>query len=276
MLAGVGFDMRQAIAGGIDALVNGHLPETQYQILASVALSQIEELRSGNRGKDEVLAIIAHELRSPLASIESAIGVLRQPSGEEDAVRQRMHELIERQVRQMGRLVADLLDVSRVNCGQLRLQRDRIDLHAVLTNAIETVELGIRERRQRLTTLLPGCDRWLLGDVGRLEQVFVNLLANASKYTDAGGELALSLTVCEQEAVVRVRDSGVGIGADALPHIFDLFTQGDPAAARSRSGLGVGLALVRSIVELHGGSVTAASAGIGQGSEFTVRLPFAA
>jgi len=140
-------------------------------------------------------------------------------------------------------------------------------------HSIEALEPDIRQRNQRLGVALPDAPVWLQGDADRLEQVFVNLLSNASKYTDEGGELTVWIHTNERQAVVRVRDSGIGIAPDALPHVFDLFRQADAADPRSHTGLGIGLALVRSLVELHGGSVTAASAGKGQGSEFTVRLP---
>jgi two-component system, sensor histidine kinase len=233
----------------------------------------IEELLRADRRKDEFLAILSHELRSPLASIQNALGILRKPAGENPLVRDKMHELIDRQVRQITLLAAGLLDVSRITHGQLRLQRERIDLRAVLCNAIETLEADIEQRGHRLVASWPESSIWVLADHSRLEQVFVNLLGNAAKYTNDGGELALSMRVCDQIAVVRVRDSGVGISAQALPHIFDLFHQADPSAPRSRSGLGVGLGLVRTIVGLHGGSVTAESAGLDQGSEFVVHLP---
>ena len=181
--------------------------------------------------------------------------------------------LIERQLDRMTHLLDELLDVSRITSGHLRLLRERSDLRVILNNAIETLEPSIRERNQRLSTELPDAPVWLLADPGRLEQVFVNLLANASRYTDTDGELKVWVHMREGQAVVRFRDSGVGITAAALPHLFDLFRQGDEADPRSRAGLGVGLALVRNLVELHGGSVTAASAGAGRGSEFTVRLP---
>jgi signal transduction histidine kinase len=157
----------------------------------------------------------------------------------------------------------------------LHLQRERIDLRVVVSNAIETLESAINERHHRLSTVLPDAPLWLHADPWRLEQVFVNLLANALRYTDASGELAVWVHTLDGQAIVRVRDSGIGIAADSLPHIFDLFRQADEAAARSKAGLGIGLALVRNLVELHGGSVTAASAGLKQGSEFTVRLPTA-
>jgi signal transduction histidine kinase len=232
---------------------------------------RVEELTTANRRKDEFLAMLSHELRSPLAAIQNAVRLLS--SQTETPPRQKTQALIERQVRRMTQLVDDLLDISRISHGRLHLQRERIDLRVVVSNAIETLELDINERHQRLTTALPDAPVWLQADPWRLEQVFVDLLANASRYTDAGGELAVWVDTRDGQAVVGIRDSGIGIAPDALPHIFDLFKQADQAAPRSKSGLGIGLALVRNLVELHGGSVTAASAGIGQGSEFTVRLP---
>jgi signal transduction histidine kinase len=184
-----------------------------------------------------------------------------------------MQALIERQVQRMTRLADDLLDVSRISSGRMHLQRERVDLRVILNHAIETLEASISDRKHRLSTELPAAPVWLQADSGRLEQVFVNLLANASRYTDAGGELSVWVHSREGQAIVRVRDSGIGIAAEALPHIFDLFTRGHDAESRSSEGLGVGLAVVRNIVELHGGSVNVASAGSGQGSEFTVRLP---
>jgi signal transduction histidine kinase len=189
----------------------------------------------------------------------------------ESLPRQRARAMIERQVRRMTRLVDDLLDVSRINHGRLDLRRERIDLREVITNAIETLQSDLNDHH--LAVALPDAPVWLLADGLRLEQVFCNLLANASKYTDKGGDLTVWLHTSGDLAVVRIRDSGIGIAPDALPYIFDLFRQADEAAPHSRSGLGIGLALVRNLLELHGGSVTAASAGVGQGSEFTVRLP---
>jgi signal transduction histidine kinase len=180
---------------------------------------------------------------------------------------------IERQVRRMTRLVDDLLEVSWINHGRLRLRRERMDLRLVVNNAIETLQPDIKERNHRLSVVLPDSPVWLQADSWRLEQVFVNLLANASKYTDAGGELAVWMHTLDGQVVVRIRDSGIGIAPDALPRIFDLFRQTDEADDRSRSGLGIGLALVRNLVETHGGTVIATSAGPGKGSEFTVRLP---
>lgn len=226
------------------------------------------------RRKHEFLAILSHELRAPLVSIRYAVAVLRRQTDLAPASeRQHLLTLIERQVGRMTDLLNELLDVSRITSGHLRLSRERCDLCAVVKNAIETLEPGIRERSQRLSAELPDAPVWLQADARRLEQVFVNLLANASRYTDAEGELKVSVHARDGQGTVRFQDSGVGIAADALPHIFDLFRQGNEADPHSTDGLGVGLAVVRQLVELHGGSVTAASAGASKGSEFTVQLP---
>jgi signal transduction histidine kinase len=233
---------------------------------------QVDELTRANDCKDEFLAMLSHELRSPLATIHYAVSLLGKPMGEVP-VPQRTQALIERQLHRMTHLVDELLDVSRITSGRLHLQRERLDLRDIVRNAIETLESNINERHHRLSTELAEMPVWMEGDPCRLEQVFVNLLANASRYTDDGGELAVSVLIHEGKAVVRVRDSGIGIAPEALPHIFDLFKQAHEGDPRSRDGLGVGLAVVRSLIELHGGSVTAASGGPGQGSEFMIRLP---
>jgi signal transduction histidine kinase len=233
---------------------------------------RLEALAPTNRRTDEILAVLGHELRGPLASVTNAVRLLRSQTGE-SPVPQRAQALIERQVHRMTQLVDDLLDISRISRGRMHLQRERRDLRVIVKNAIETVESDIYDRRHRLTTSTPDLPVWLWGDSRRLEQVFVNLLANALKYTDAGGDLGVWLHTRDGQAVVRIRDSGIGIAPGALPHIFDPFKQANEGNPRSRSGLGIGLALVRDFVELHGGTVTAASPGPCQGSEFTVRLP---
>lgn len=240
--------------------------------LLSQARQLVEELASANRRKDEFLAILGHELRSPLASIHNGIHLLSHQA--QDASSPKIKAMIERQVRRMTQLLDDLQDISRITQGCLHLHRERIDLRDVVSNAVETLESDIKQRNHRLTIALPDTPVWLHADPGRLEQVLVNLLANASKYTDTGGELAVSVHVRGSQAVVRVRDSGTGIAPEVLPRVFDLFRQADAAATRAHTGLGVGLALVRYLVESHGGSVTGASAGLGQGSEFTVCLPY--
>ena len=232
----------------------------------------VEELVDADRRKDEFLAMLGHELRNPLATIRNSIGLLQSEQAQTCAQR-RAQALIDRQVRRMLRLVDDLLDVSRIRHGHLSLRRERMDLRAAVSNAVETLASEANQRRQQLSVVLPEEPVWLQADPERLEQVFVNLLANASRYTDAGGEIVISMDLQDGHAVVRMRDSGIGIAAHALPHVFELYRQADGADPRSRAGLGIGLALVSQLVQLHGGSVSAASAGPGQGSEFTVRLP---
>jgi signal transduction histidine kinase len=233
---------------------------------------EIEKLVLADRRKDEFLAVLSHELRSPLTAIQNAIAILRSSRGADVTVQAGMHELIDRQVRQMSLLATGLLDVGGIARGQLQLQRTRIDLVTVLIRAMETVQSDISRRGQSLTPAWPRSSIWVLADPSRLEQVFVNLLTNASKYTDEGGQISMSLLALDGSAVVRVKDSGIGIAAPMLAHVFDLFMQVPAASARPRSGVGVGLALVRKLVEMHEGSVTALSAGLGQGSEFVVRL----
>ncbi len=248
-------------ASGLDPLTK---PLRQAQL-------RVEQLISTNRRKDELLAVVSHELRSPLAAIRNCVFVLRQSGG--NPAQQRAQAVIERQVGRMTQLIEDLLDVSRISQGRQHLQRERIDLRVVLSHAIETLDADINERCQQLITALPDTPVWLRADAQRLEQVFVNLLANASKYTDRNGVLTVRAQVREAQAVVCIRDSGIGIPPESLPHIFELFRQADEAVPRSRSGLGIGLAVVRNLVQMHGGTVTAASAGRYLGSEFTVRLP---
>jgi signal transduction histidine kinase len=235
-------------------------------------VDEIEALLLADRRKDEFLAVLSHELRSPLSALQNAVAILRSPRGSDVAVQSGMYELIDRQVRQMSLLASGLLDVGSISRGQLQLEHSRIDLLTVLNNAVETVEPEFARRGQLFRGAWTHSSVWVLADASRLEQVFVNLLNNASKYTDEGGQITMSLQTQDGYAIVRVKDTGIGISALTLPHIFDLFMQVDETSARSRSGVGVGLALVRRIVDMHGGSVTALSAGLGLGSEFMVRL----
>jgi signal transduction histidine kinase len=234
-----------------------------------------QRLGTENSPHREFITVFAHELRNSLAAIRNATQILRMETST-GPVAVKARALIERQVGQMTRLVEDLLDVSRVRSGHLRLQCERIDLCAVAAHAAQTVEFAMEQRNHRLTVAFPHEPVWLQADPDRLEQVFVNLLINAAKYTEAGGEVELSVERGEDEATVRIRDAGIGIAPDVLPHVFDLFVQANPSSRRADAGLGIGLALVRSLVECHGGRVTAASAGLRHGSEFTVRLPIRA
>jgi signal transduction histidine kinase len=198
-----------------------------------------------------LLAVICRELRSRLAAIHNAVQLLQSPMIEPPR-RQWAQALIERQFLRMMRLLDDLLDVSRTNIGHVQLQRERMDLRVAINNAIETVEPEIDQRHHRLAIALPSTPVWLQGDIGRLEQVFVNLLANACKFTDTGGELPVRMDTADRQATVHFRDTGIGIAAHALPHVFDLFEQADGAAQHRRSGLGIGPALVCEFVKLHG------------------------
>jgi two-component system, sensor histidine kinase len=243
-----------------------------YGLTLRQAQLWVDELVHADRRKDEFLAMLGHELRNPLGAIKNAVDLLQTEHGETSA-RWRAQALIERQIHLMTRLVDDLLDVSRIRNGNLYLQRQRTELCAIVRNSIETLESEVSERRERLSLALAEEPVWLQADARRLEQVFVNLLNNASRYTDAGGEIGVSMHVRNGQAVVRIRDTGIGIAPEALPRVFELYSQVDRSNPRSRAGLCIGLALVRKLVELHGGEVSVVSAGPGQGSEFTVCLP---
>lgn len=223
---------------------------------------------------DDFLAVFSHEVRSALAAIHNAAHLLRMQHAE-TAIALKARMLIERQVSRMTRLVADLCDITRLRTDALSLQSERVDLCVIVRHALDTLELDMSARNHRLTISLPDGPVWLHADAGRLEQVLVNLLSNAAKYTDPGGEIALAVQRRGAQAIIRIRDTGIGIAPDVLPRVFDLYMQANPASRRVEAGLGIGLALVRSLVELHGGEVTAASAGLGHGSEFCVDLPIA-
>ena len=231
-----------------------------------------QESATENGRNNEFMTVFSHELRNSLGAIRSAAQIQRMDTSA-DPLTVKARILIERQVGQMMRLVEDLLDPSRVRTGQLRLQCERIDLRILAAHAAQTVEFTMQQRHHRMTTSFPDVPVWLQADPARLEQVFVNLLLNAAKYTDAGGNVGLFVEQEVDEAIVRIRDSGIGIAPDVLPHVFDLFVQADLSSRRAEAGLGIGLALVRNLVERHGGQVTVVSAGRGHGSEFTVRLP---
>ncbi|MBP3959510.1 response regulator [Gemmata sp. G18] len=245
----------------------------QYQVRGYIAeqTRQAEELRDADRRKDEFLAMLAHELRNPLAPIRNGLAILQMADGDRAVVR-RTHGMMSRQVDHLGRLVDDLLDVSRITRGKVELRLEAVDLNAVLARAAEAARPLIDARRHRLVVTQPGRPVMVSADPTRLAQVVGNLLTNAAKYSDEGGRIDLILEE-DGVAIVRVRDTGLGIPAEMLPRVFDLFTQVGRTLDRSDGGLGIGLTLVKSLVELHGGTVSAASAGPGEGSEFTVRLP---
>ncbi|MGJ7917079.1 PAS domain S-box protein [Massilia sp. LXY-6] len=231
-----------------------------------------EELKAAARRKDEFLAMLAHELRNPLAPINSAAQLLVHVAADEKRVRQ-SSDIIVRQVRHLTGLVDDLLDVSRVTRGLVELQREQVDLKAVVASALEQARPLVEARRHYLDLALDAAPAWVDGDRIRLVQVVANLLNNAAKYTPQGGAITLTLDVDAGFASIAVRDNGIGIGPDLLPQVFDLFTQAERTPDRAQGGLGLGLALVKSLVGLHGGSVEAESEGPGLGSTFRVVLP---
>jgi PAS domain S-box-containing protein len=232
-----------------------------------------EQLVIESRKKDEFLAMLAHELRNPIAPIRNAIQVL-DLAGEPDPARVAWaRQLIGRQVQQLGRLVDDLMDISRITRGKLQIERRPIDLRSVVQRAVETTESHIEDRGHRLTVELPNRRVPVAGDAVRLSQVVSNVLHNAAKFTPDGGDISISLEANGVDARITVRDCGIGIGADVLPRVFDLFAQGDATVERKQGGLGIGLALVRNVVEMHGGRVQARSDGHGKGSEIVVELP---
>ena len=226
-----------------------------------------------HRRKDEFLAMLSHELRNPLAAILSAVQLLLLER-DESALQQQARRIIERQVGQLVHLVDDLLEVSRISTGRIHLRREQLDMRVIVQRGVETVRPMIDQRRHALDVHLPSEPVWINGDATRLEQVVVNLLNNAAKYTDEGGHIWLSLHQEGNETVLQMRDSGVGIAPELMPRIFDLFTQADRSLARSQGGLGIGLSLVQRLVEMHAGKVEVSSV-LGAGSEFIVRLPVA-
>jgi signal transduction histidine kinase/ActR/RegA family two-component response regulator len=236
--------------------------------------AHLEEREQADRRKDEFLATLAHELRNPLAPIRNAVSLLR-ISDAGGAGAGNVWEIMDRQVSHMVRLVDDLMEVSRITRGNIELRRDAVDLAAVIAAAVETSQPLVESRKHQLTVTLAEGPLVVDGDAMRLAQVFSNLLNNAVKYTDPGGRIDVKALRGDGHATVTVADTGIGISAAALPRVFDMFVQGDPRDDRQRSGLGIGLTLVRSLVEMHGGTVAARSAGEGKGTEFIVRLPLA-
>jgi PAS domain S-box-containing protein len=251
---------------------------TERSRLQRLTQEQAAALADLDRRKDEFLAMLSHELRNPLAPILNAALLLRLHSnrnrllGIENPVLQQSVTIIERQVGQLVLIVDELLEISRITTGRIQLHQERIAVGVVVENAVATVRSLIEQRKHELTVSLSAQAIWINADASRLEQVVVNLLTNAAKYTNPGGHIWLTVQQEGEEAVLRVRDTGVGITPEILPRIFDLFTQAAQSLDRSQGGLGIGLALVQRLVELHGGTVAVSSV-LGQGSEFVVRLP---
>ena len=233
---------------------------------------QVQALEAARRQTDEFLALLAHELRNPLAPIKNAVSLM-QMGGLSASMTEWYRTVIDRQVTLLTRMVDDLLDVSRIESGKISLRREPVDLALVVESAVDAARPLVQARRHSLEIIVPGEPLRVSGDLTRLVQVVLNLLTNAAKYTPEGGQIRLAVAREGEAVAIRVRDTGLGIPADLLPRVFDLFTQGDRSLERSEGGLGIGLALVRHLVERHGGTVEAHSDGAGRGSELVVRLP---
>jgi signal transduction histidine kinase len=248
----------------------------QYQIRDQLVEQQKadEALRQADKRKDEFLATLAHELRNPLAAIRTGLEVVVRSPGEVERT-ERMVGMIDRQSRLLVKLIDDLMDVSRIATGKVVLQKARLDLRAVLEAVLEGGQSLLDTSRHDISLNLPATPVWVVGDPARLAQVIGNLFNNAGKYTPDGGRITVALTREDGQAVVRIIDSGVGIAPELLEQVFEMFAQVDRTLDRARGGLGIGLSLVRRLAELHGGTVTAQSDGVGHGSTFTVRLPVA-
>ncbi len=249
----------------------------QYQIRDQIeTLVQADRaLRRADQRKDEFLATLAHELRNPLAPIRTGLELLSQLPADA-ARRQTVTAMMDRQMRQLLRLIDDLMEVSRISTGKLVLQRERLDLRRVVETALESCAPLVARGGHQLSVALPDEALWVDGDAARLAQSLSNLVNNAAKYTPDGGRIAVTLAHAGQQAVLAVQDSGVGLPADMTARVFDMFAQVNRSLERAQGGLGIGLALVRSLVTLHGGQVSAASPGPGLGSTFTIHLPLLA
>ena len=231
-----------------------------------------EALKSANRRKDEFLAMLSHELRNPLAPILMASALLKKAKSNERIIEKAI-DVIARQVNHMVGLVDDLLDVSRVTSGLIEVQLSAIDIKEALEEAVEQVMPQIQARRHQLDITSPSCPATVRADKKRLVQIVTNLLSNAAKYTPEGGHLRLEVALHECKVAIRIEDDGLGMSPEFIPHAFELFTQAERTPDRAAGGLGLGLALVKNLVELHGGEVACSSGGLGRGSQFTVTLP---
>lgn len=231
-----------------------------------------EALEEADRRKNEFMAVLGHEMRNPLAPLWHAVDLL-EPQAAADPDLAQIREITKRQVQQLTRLADDLLDIARIAQGKVELRKEPVDLVVVVAQCAQAAAPRIEARGQRFDVAIAREPLWLEADPTRLAQILDNLLSNATKYTEHGGLISLSVDRDGCHAVVRVRDSGVGIPCDLLPHIFELFTQGEWSPGNSQGGMGIGLALVRRLVELHGGTITATSPGLNQGSELELRLP---
>jgi signal transduction histidine kinase len=275
----IGLEARLGVIGVAlpPARTFGPLNDVVMNVAATQAAIAVENarllhsLKEADRRKDEFLATLSHELRNPLAPLRNSLHLLRMAGL--DPKSSAVQQMMERQVNHMVRLVDDLLEVSRISRGTLELRRERVELAAIVRSAVETSQPLIDEAGHRLTLQLPDEPVWIDGDLVRLSQLLANLLNNAAKYTSPGGEIALEASADAGWATISVRDNGAGIAPESLSRIFEMFSRGEAAQESWKGGLGIGLALARKLARMHGGDVVARSAGEGQGSEFTVRLP---
>jgi signal transduction histidine kinase len=268
------FDVYASRLGGAGSdLVAVLFSDITQRLLAEQDLRRLnEELAQANRRKTEFLATLAHELRNPLAPLSNGLHLMRMGSSQPELL-EKTRQMMERQVQHMVHLVDDLLDVARISTGKVELRRQRMDLKDVVATAVETSASLIDAGGHKLSVALPAEPLPMDADPTRIAQVVSNLLNNAAKYTPPGGRIALKIKVADGDAVLSVSDTGIGIAEDALGKVFEMFAQVPGSAGKPQGGLGIGLSLVQSLVALHGGSVSVASAGTGQGSTFTVRLP---
>jgi signal transduction histidine kinase/CheY-like chemotaxis protein len=233
---------------------------------------QADELAELSRRKDEFLAMLAHELRNPLAALSGAVAISARSTDPEDL--QWSRDSIQRNINKLARLIDDLLDVSRVTQGKIGLQKEHFEASSVIDEAVDSIQYLLASKGHQIAVSVARGSLWVSADPTRLQQIVSNLLTNAIQYSEDGSFIRLRAERCDGEVVISVRDRGQGIRPELLPHVFELFTQGDRSLARTEGGLGIGLTMVKALVELHGGTITASSAGAGQGSEFVLRLPF--
>jgi len=251
--------------------MDGKIADTFNEIV-SAKQALMEQLREADRRRDEFLALLAHELRNPLAPVMNAVNIMRtKETGDPDLLWCR--EVIERQAKQLTRLVDDLLDVSRITLGKIKLRPERVEVATVIAGAVEISRPLIEWHRHEFTVSMPEDSIAINGDAARLTQVVANLLNNAARYQNSGGRIELLVEQAGPEAVITVRDCGIGIPPHMLSEVFELFSQGERGLDRSQGGLGIGLSLVKTVVEMHGGSVRAGSEGVDRGSEFVIRIP---
>ncbi|HEV3341531.1 MAG TPA: ATP-binding protein [Pirellulales bacterium] len=280
-LMAIGLALDEAISASVAAYVRSR-DQYQRQLEAERAdrdnqileylRQKAEALKEVDRRKNEFITVLGHEMRNPLAPLWHAVSVL-EIIGRSDASVLEVRDIVRRQVHQLTRLADDLLDISRIAQGKIELRKAPVDVSQAVAQAVETSTPYLRARLHQLDLAPPAEPLWVNGDASRLVQVLGNLLNNAAKYTEPGGRISLIVERENEQAVIRVRDNGIGIPPSMLPHVFELFTQGEWSANHSRDGMGIGLALVRRLVQLHGGTIDASSEGVGHGSEFVVRLP---